>query len=273
MPTVEPEPTLPAPATPSPASSSDGLGAWQRRKVGTLKRAARRAVTPEARRRAGVRRRLAATHLHGAGLEIGPLHQPLYRPRGTSVRYVDRFDVATLREHYPELDGFDLVAPDIIDDGETLATVPDGSVDFVIANHMIEHCEDPIGTIANHLRVLRPGGVLYMAVPDCRFTFDREREITPVEHTARDHAEGPQGSRRGHFEEWARYVDRVPGEDVPRRADELMERNYSIHFHVWTPSAFVRMLSYGQQDLGLPFELEAMERNGHEFIVILRRSA
>ena len=81
----------------------------------------------------------------GSGLEIGALQMPLRLPAGASVRYVDRFDVEELRSHYPELDDFELVAPDVIDDGEVLGTIPDESADFLIANHMIEHCEDPIG--------------------------------------------------------------------------------------------------------------------------------
>jgi hypothetical protein len=89
----------------------------------------------------------------------------------------------------------------------------------------------------------------------------------------RDHQEGPAWSRRTHFEEWARYVDGVDESRVGARADELMAEDYSIHFHVWTPDAFLDLLVHARAQLGLPIELEAIERNGHEFIVILRRAA
>ena len=161
----------------------------------------------------------------------------------------------------------------MIDDGERLGTVADGSQDFVIANHFIEHTQDPIGTLKSHMRVLRAGGVLYMAVPDKRLTFDREREITPLEHVVRDYADGPAWSKRRHFEEWARFVDGVDESRIAARADELIEDDYSIHFHVWTPDAFLEMLSHARTHLGLEIEIESIERNGHEFIVILRRSA
>jgi SAM-dependent methyltransferase len=246
-------------------------GRWQRRKIGYAKRRARTIVIPAERRHLGVRTRLAAQHLSGAGLEIGALHMPLRAPSRVDVRYVDRFTVPELREHYPELDGYDLVTPGVIDDGETLATVADASVDFVIANHMIEHTEDPIGTLKNHLRVLRPGGVIYMAVPDRRFTFDRDRQVTPLSHLRRDHVEGSGWSRRAHYEEWARFVDQVPPDEVESRADDLERRNYSIHFHVWTPGAFVELLTACRTEFGLPFEIDALERNDHEFIVILGR--
>ena len=82
------------------------------------------------------------------------------------ISYVDRMPVDELRKHYPELAGYDLINVDIIDDGENLLLIADSLVDFVIANHMIEHCQNPIGTIKQHLRVLKPNGILYMAVPD-----------------------------------------------------------------------------------------------------------
>jgi SAM-dependent methyltransferase len=244
---------------------------WPRRKAGRVKRRVRVAIIAHERRHVGVRNRLSSQYLRGAGLEIGALHMPLSVPSRASVSYVDRYTVPQLREHYPELDTCDIVTPHIIDDGETLSTLAEQSVDFVIANHMIEHCQDPIGTIKSHLRVLRPGGVIYMAVPDCRFTFDRDRQITPLAHLRRDHIEGPGWSRREHYEQWARFVDQVPEAEVARRAEELDDRDYSIHFHVWTPDAFLEMLCASQTEFGLHFQVNALERNDHEFIVILAR--
>ena len=250
----------------------DGRSRWQRRKVTVVKRWLRTQIIPHERRHVGVRHRLASQHLTGQGLEIGALHQPLQAPKRASVRYVDRFAIHQLREHYPELASYDIVEPDIIDDGETLARVGDQTQDFVIANHMIEHCEDPIGTLSSHLRVLRPGGVVYMAVPDCRLTFDRDRPLTELEHLRRDHLDGPGWSRRGHYEEWAMFSDPVPAPEVPTRAAELEEQRYSIHFHVWTPTTFVELLTACRAEFGLPLEIEAIVRNDHEFIVILSRT-
>ena len=91
------------------------------------------------------------------------------------MKYVDRMTVAELRRQYQELAGDPLVETDIIDNGEQLTTIRDETQDFVIANHFIEHCQNPIQTFQNLFRVLKPGGVLYVAVPDKRFTFDADR--------------------------------------------------------------------------------------------------
>jgi SAM-dependent methyltransferase len=228
-------------------------------------------ASAEMRRTAATRRRLSSAYLQGEGLEIGALHKPLPLPRGVRVRYVDRMGVRELRHHYPELAPFKLVDIDLIDDGETLATVADASADFIIANHFIEHTENPLGTLARHLEILRPGGILYLAVPDMRRTFDRARTVTPVAHVAADRRHGPAISRRAHFEEWARDVEGVPEADVAERARVLDEQGYSIHFHVWTPEAFRGLLEHARTSEGLPFSLEALESNGVEFVCILRR--
>jgi SAM-dependent methyltransferase len=221
-----------------------------------------------------VREDVAAMYLRGSGIEIGALNFPLRVPRGVRVRYVDYLPAETLREHHAHLlaAGRHLTLPDVVDDGERLAGFGDGELDFVIANHFIEHAEDPIATLGAHLRVLRPGGVLYMAVPDKRRSFDVDRPVTSLEHLVTDHVEGPQTSRTAHYEEWARLVDRVADDEVARHAADLATRRFSIHFHVWTPRAYAEMLTYCQ-DAGFPLELELLQRNEHEFLTVLRKTS
>jgi predicted SAM-dependent methyltransferase len=253
----------------SAPGDSSGFAARLSASLGGL--AAKLEALPQNLRIWARRRRLAKRYLRGSGLEIGALHTPLPLPDGATVRYVDRMDRAGLRAHYPELAEEALVEVDIVDDGETLGTQLDASADFIIANHFIEHAQDPLGTLANHLRVLRPGGILYLAVPDRRRTFDVDRSPTPLEHIVRDHREGPAWSRPMHQEEWARLVDKVPAAEVPARVRVLEQSDYSIHFHVWTPSEFNAMLEHAQREQRLPFAIEDLRGNGSEFIAILRR--
>lgn len=220
-----------------------------------------------------LRRKLAWRYLSGNGIEVGALHSPLEVPRNASVRYVDRMPVTELRKHYPELAEYKLVDVDILDDGETLASLADASVDFVIANHMIEHCQNPIGTIEQHLRVLKPGGILYLAVPDKRYTFDCDRPITSLEHVIRDYTDGGEWSRNSHFEEWARLIDKLPEDEVAQRVHFLSAINYSIHFHVWTQAEFLELLAYCRNQLRFPMKVETLHMNGIEFIVIISKLA
>jgi SAM-dependent methyltransferase len=230
-----------------------------------------RALLPD--RLVSARTRIANRYLSGDGIEIGALHNPLSLPRSARIRYVDRLSVPELRAHYPELKREPLVEVDIVDDGERLTTIADSSLDFIVANHFLEHTQDPVGTLVNAFRALRPGGILYLAIPDKRYTFDIDRPVTPFEHLLRDFEEGPQVSRRQHFEEWARLVDRVPEDDVPRRVEQLMVQDYSIHYHVWTQREALELLTAVRERLDLNFDIELMEGIENEVVFVLRKGA
>lgn len=218
-----------------------------------------------------VRHFVAGLYLHGEGIEIGALHSPIKVGPGVHVRYVDRMPVAGLRQQYPELNALALVEPDIIADGERLAPIGDSSQDFVIASHFLEHCQDPIGALAEMLRVLRPNGILYLAIPDKRFTFDRKRPLTTFAHLLRDHREGPAWSKAAHFEEWATLAE---DENIEgRTAQQLMDIDYSIHFHVWTQAELLELLARLKTDLGFDFDVEIVLKNMIEVIFILRKGA
>jgi len=217
---------------------------------------------------------VAQWFLAGAGIEIGALHNPLALPPLAKVRYVDRMSAQELRIQYPELNNLPLVKPEIIDNGETLATIDGSSQDFIVANHFLEHCQNPVATLQNFMRVLKPAGVLYLVVPDKTYTFDKERPSTTIEHIVRDYEEGPEWSREIHYREYARMVDRAAaGEAEDLRARHLMEMDYSIHFHVWTKSEFLALLSFFKQKCSLEYEVRCFVDNGPEGIYVLQKSA
>lgn len=219
------------------------------------------------------REAVAAGFLRGEGIEIGALHNPLEVPSSARVRYVDRMTEADLRRHYPELHSRSLVHVDVVDDGETLATIPDGSQDFVIANHFLEHCQNPILAVKNFCRVIKNGGVLYLCLPDKRFTFDEAREVTPFDHMVRDFNEGPAWSREQHFQDWTMHVEHLRGEPhLTNRVRELMAMEYSIHFHVWDQTAMFEFVRRVTEQFGLPLELELFLKYKGEAIFILRKT-
>ncbi len=212
-------------------------------------------------------------YLKGSGIEIGALHFPLPVSPEARVKYVDRMSVKDLREQYPELSDQNLVEVDIIADGERLETVADGSQDFVIANHFLEHCQNPLAALKNSLRVLKSGGVMFLAIPDKRNTFDVDRPTTSLEHLFRDYEEGPEGSRQAHYEEYSRLVDKVEGEEALRQAVKFnMDRDYSIHFHVWTSRDMIDMIQRFQAKVFSGFDVDLMTCDHLEGIFILRKT-
>jgi SAM-dependent methyltransferase len=230
------------------------------------------------------KRARAARWISGSGIEIGALHNPLPVPEGVEVRYVDRATEAELRRMYPELNGEDLVATTIVGDAENLSAIADDSVDFVIANHLLEHLENPIRGLQEMTRVVRPGGILYIALPDPRVTFDRNRPLTSIDHLVREYREGTVATREDHFVEWVEKVEPLTGGPVEgtvatgaARVRQLLDLDYSIHFHVWRAETFLEFLVTAMQVAGLDLEpLEFMACSSvadDEYILVLRKGS
>lgn len=221
----------------------------------------------------GERTRLSAKYLHGEGIEIGALHNPLEVPEQARVCYVDMCDTDHLHLLYPEVSFYEFVDVDIVDNGERLAAIGDASQDFAISNHFLEHCENPILAIQNKVRVLKPGGLMYMAVPDCRNTFDSERARTTLEHVWSDYEGGPSASRQVHYQDWSTKVSNREGLEHDAWWRMLDALDYSIHYHVWEPRDVLEMVLDVNRRLQLGLEILEFVVHGEECVIIARKAA
>lgn len=214
---------------------------------------------------------IASQYLAGSGLEVGALHNPLRVPKGLQVRYVDFEAPSDLDAHYPELGNQRITQPDLISDLETLRGVADGSQDFVIANHVLEHCEDPIKAMKSVARVLRNRGIAYLAIPDKRYTFDVDRNVTSLEHLIADHEQGPDVSLRSHYRDWCRNVDKLSEPELSEKVALLLAGRVNIHFHVWEYAQMLEFFHYVTSELPLSLSVELSYLTGNEVIWILRK--
>jgi predicted SAM-dependent methyltransferase len=245
-----------------------------RQRAGRVRRRLVRWLDPAAREEAfRTREAIAAAFLNGNGIEIGAAHQPLVVPASVRVKHVDRLPAPELRKHYPDMIHAVFAPVDIIDDGETLTSFEDSSQDFIIANHFIEHCQNPIRTFQNFFRVLKPDGIAFVAVPDKRFTFDADRPSTTIDHVRRDFLEGPEWSEQQHLEEWSRIVNKRGTDDqlVQQEVQHLMNIGYRIHYHAWAAKDLQELLVALREFVH--FELELFLRNGFETILVLRKTS
>ena len=67
-----------------------------------------------------------------------------------------------------------------------LLTIEDCVYDFVLGSHCLEHIANPIKAIFEWKRVLKPGGVIVLILPEKSFTFDHRRQITSFDHLLED---------------------------------------------------------------------------------------
>jgi SAM-dependent methyltransferase len=62
--------------------------------------------------------------------------------------------------------GPDGAAADVAGYAEALS-FPDGSLAYVVANHVLEHCADPMKVLREWRRAARPSGFIGFVAPDC----------------------------------------------------------------------------------------------------------
>lgn len=227
------------------------------------------------RRKRGLREYLAEKYLSGSGIEVGALNRPLKVPKNTQVKYVDKFCKEDLTGNYlndEDVDVNNFAFPDIIDDGETLGMISDFSQDFVIANHLLEHLQDPIRGLINFFRVLKTGGILFLSIPDKRYTFDKWRPVTTIEHLRNDYYKGPEASREGHLREWVELKEGKTGGDAQERLQEWRNNKFGIHYHVWTGKEILETLKAVGEEFGIGFLIECHTQVDADIIFILRKT-
>jgi SAM-dependent methyltransferase len=175
---------------------------------------------------------------------VGALWRRFPLPPRVRVWYVDRLNCAGLEEHYPELRG-GLFQPDLLAEAAALPVRP-GSLDFLIASHVLEHLPYPLKALRAWHDALAPGGVLLLKVPDKRYTFDRRRDRTPLSHLVADYEDPRASDQRAHYADWVAKVGNQSADSPGFRdeVDELMRRGYSIHFHVWIDEDIREMLHF-----------------------------
>jgi SAM-dependent methyltransferase len=227
-------------------------------------------------------RRLLARHAIGYGIEVGPGHQPFELPFvGSSVRFVDRWQPEENRELFPELgDLASFPVPDVVANFDTdrLHPIADASQDFVVCSHVIEHLAEPIGFLAEIYRVLRPGGIAIVLLPNRHRTFDRRREPTSLEHLIAEYQANVTDVDEDHLVEFLSNTIGLPEE--PGELAEALElhRNRSIHVHCWDEEEFVPVLRYAIEQCGMLWEFvdglvtDDLGEEGFEFGFVLRRS-
>jgi predicted SAM-dependent methyltransferase len=198
-----------------------------------------------------VENRLMARYLHGRGVEIGALWRRFPVAAKTTTWYVDRVEPGELRHEYPEV-GQKLIAPDIVAEAGHLPFA-DGSLDFLIASHVLEHLPFPLAALKSWYGVLASRGVLILKVPDKRYTFDVRRRRTPLQHLIAEDDSPAEFDKRSHFADWVEHVVRRErgSEAWEHETNRLLELDYSIHYHAWTDEDLRELLAYTRAGMNL----------------------
>jgi predicted SAM-dependent methyltransferase len=198
-----------------------------------------------------IENKMLARHLRGTGVEIGALWRKFPVPNGARVWYLDRANSSHLEGAYPEVDQ-QLIAPDIVGDADQLP-FQDGTLNFIIASHVLEHMPFPLATLRDWYRALSPCGVLLLKIPDKRYTFDIRRQRTTLQHLISEDRDPAWFDKRAHFRDWVeQVVGLAPDSDAcDHETNRLMEIDYSIHYHAWTDEDVLELLDYTRASMNL----------------------
>lgn len=121
--------------------------------------------------------------INTSGLEIGPSYNPIAaKAAGYRVDILDHADARTLREKYKDhnVDLSRIEEVDYVWSGQALhdLTKKTDHYDWIIASHVIEHTPDLVSFLIQCELMLKPGGILSLAVPDHRYCFDVFRPVS-----------------------------------------------------------------------------------------------
>ena len=197
-------------------------------------------------------REIAAAHLRGTGLEFGAGASPFPAPLECNVRFADAFSYESLKTGmYPGQQAHNLVRPDYVTDIKTLAGIPDVSLDFIIACHVIEHTNNPIAAIDSCYRALKPGGSLVLVVPDMTKTFDSKRTLTTLAHLIEDYEMPSLERDRAHYEEYYTEAYEIPADAIlSDYVSQKQAEGGDLHYHTWTFESFGELVDWHVRKTG-----------------------
>lgn len=180
--------------------------------------------------------KLAHKYLDGLkGIEIGgSAHNAFNIPDCLNVDITDSLD--TIYKKY-EIECCGRAMPvDIIAPGDKLP-FPHQSLDYVLSSHVLEHFYDPIQTLGEWVRVIKPGGYIFAIIPHKERTFDKDRELTSISELIERNC-NPQ----------------------PHKDDD--------HFSVWVLKNFLELCAY--LNLDVVEALDTDDKVGNGFCVVIK---
>jgi len=195
-----------------------------------------------------------------AGLEIGGPSM-IFKPEGyiplyTILKQADgcNFNNTTVWEgNIKEGMTYDVGARDVgiqyIRDSVDLNGIKDGTYDFILSSHSLEHIANPIKALKEWLRVLKKGGGILLILPDQKFTFDNKRPVTEFSHLLMDYEKGATEEDLTHLEEILSLHDLSRDEDAGTEADFKARslqnfNNRCLHHHVYDLSLLREIFSH-----------------------------
>jgi SAM-dependent methyltransferase len=110
----------------------------------------------------------------------------------------------------------------------------------------LEHLTNPIKSLKEWMRVIRPGGIIFLFLPHRERGNDRFRDVTPLSHLIDDYEKNISDEDGTHLEDWWNHVVEkglMPDHYRHLKKEDLIKTG-SIHHHVFTEKEIVDLFRY-----------------------------
>lgn len=229
------------------------------------------------------------------GLEIGAFDLPFILPNEGDVSFADYQSTAQLRQLARTTEGHssDCVVPVTYLLGTNDWSAVPGDFDWVAAAHVIEHAPSMIDWLRHIGDRLQPGGILFLVIPDKRYTFDYFRPETSLgkiltDHWSGKHRPGPGDVFDAHyytraldvdalwdFDNPPRFGDSPPAPDVLAILQQAQDSYNDVHCTIFSQHSFSRIIQFLCTSSLIPFDVEEIgevAEYGIDFHCVLRKS-
>lgn len=228
-------------------------------------------------------RKELARQLHGDGVEFGPGCHPLpLGPFVDTIRYCDAFTRSGFAEHFPEVGDQIRSFPDPIhfvldfDKEPFVEVIGRQSLDFIVANHVLEHLVNPLRFLEQCHQLLRNEGILFVGQPDKRRMFDRDRKRTTLADVVSRYEQNQSILSEAKIIEYVNQVDQPEQMFTPQSEDFEQQvqwhRKRSLHVNVWLIDDLIELFLYQGRQLQIYWELIDGIMAEDEFLLLFRKA-
>lgn len=222
---------------------------------------------------------LVGSFLKGKGIEFGAASNPFPCSIDCEVEYADNFDHSLSdspyfkNAHYKN-DNKEYVKCKFQTSMEEMVGINDGSLDFLIACHVIEHVKNPLLAIEIAWNKLKTGGKLVLLVPHRDLTFDKARDLTILDHFILDYERPLRDRDFFHFVEFYEKAF-VSANPYQKALLEFHNPLSNIHYHTWNESTFLEMANYFSKNIkpwsNITYYPHLKHPDANEFYFVLQK--
>ncbi len=183
------------------------------------------------------------------------------------VLYLDQVDSEELlRRHRDDPNVTEVLPVTFISRVTKYDFFADGIFDFVIASHVLEHLPNPCLALEEFLRIVKPGGIVYLVVPHKDYSFDKDRQVTPVSRLIGKYYAGVTEIEESEYRDWSFHgldIEALGAEQAAQVLADCRNRYHKqldFHVHTFTHESFWSLIEL----MGRKLDAEVVHKHWNE---------